>query len=33
MAILLTAIVATNQGHLHATYELAGPEALSQRDM
>ena len=28
-----TAIVATSPGHLHATYELAGPEALSQRDM
>lgn len=28
-----TAIVATNPGHLYATYELAGPEALSQRDM
>lgn len=28
-----TAIVATQPGHLHATYELAGPEALSQRDM
>ena len=27
------AIVATNPGHLYATYELAGPEALSQRDM
>ena len=28
-----TAIVATNPGHLYATYELAGPDALSQRDM
>ena len=28
-----TAIVATNPGHLYATYELAGLEALSQRDM
>ncbi len=28
-----TAIVATSSGHLYATYELAGPEALSQRDM
>ena len=28
-----TAIVATRPGHLYATYELAGPEALSQRDM
>ena len=28
-----TAIVATQPGHLYATYELAGPEALSQRDM
>ena len=28
-----TAIVATEPGHLYATYELAGPEALSQRDM
>ncbi|MYH32587.1 MAG: NAD(P)H-binding protein [Gammaproteobacteria bacterium] len=28
-----TAIVATSPGHLYATYELAGPEALSQRDM
>ncbi len=28
-----TAIVATNPGHLYATYELAGPEPLSQRDM
>jgi len=28
-----TAIVATQSGHLYATYELAGPEALSQRDM
>ena len=28
-----TAIVATHPGHLYATYELAGPEALSQRDM
>ena len=28
-----TAIVATNPGHLYATYELAGPEALSQREM
>ena len=28
-----TAIVATNPGHLYATYELGGPEALSQRDM
>ena len=28
-----TAIVATNPEHLYATYELAGPEALSQRDM
>ena len=28
-----TAIVATNPGHLYATYELASPEALSQRDM
>ena len=26
-----TAIVATSPGHLYATYELAGPEALSQR--
>lgn len=25
--------VATEPGHVHATYELAGPEALSQRDM
>ena len=33
MTCLLTAIVATNPGHLHATCELAGPEALSQRDM
>ena len=28
-----TAIAATQPGHLYATYELAGPEALSQRDM
>ena len=28
-----TAIVATQPGHLYATYELAGPQALSQRDM
>ena len=28
-----TAIVATEPGHLYATYELAGPEALSQTDM
>lgn len=28
-----TAIVATQTGHLYATYELAGPQALSQRDM
>ena len=28
-----TAIVTTNLGHLYATYELAGPEALSQRGM
>ena len=28
-----TAIVTTDPGHLYATYELAGPEALSQRDM
>ena len=28
-----TAIVATQPGHLYASYELAGPEALSQRDM
>ena len=28
-----TAIVATRPDHLYATYELAGPEALSQRDM
>ena len=28
-----TAIVATEPGHLYITYELAGPEALSQRDM
>ena len=28
-----TAIVATSPGQLYATYELAGPEALSQRDM
>jgi uncharacterized protein YbjT (DUF2867 family) len=28
-----TARVATQPGHLYATYELAGPEALSQRDM
>ena len=28
-----TAIAATNPGHLYATYELAGPEALSQREM
>ena len=27
------AIVTTNPGHLYATYELASPEALSQRDM
>jgi uncharacterized protein YbjT (DUF2867 family) len=27
------AIVATEPGHRHATYELAGPEALSQDDM
>ena len=25
--------MATNPGHLYATYELGGPEALSQRDM
>jgi uncharacterized protein YbjT (DUF2867 family) len=28
-----SAIVATQPGHLYATYELAGPEALSQDDM
>jgi uncharacterized protein YbjT (DUF2867 family) len=28
-----TAKVATEDGHLYATYELAGPEALSQDDM
>jgi uncharacterized protein YbjT (DUF2867 family) len=28
-----TAITATEDGHLYATYELAGPEALSQDDM
>ena len=28
-----TAIAATEPGHLHATYEFAGPEALSQREM
>ena len=28
-----TAIVATQPGHLYTTYELAGPEALSQTDM
>jgi len=28
-----TALIATAPGHLYATYELAGPEALSQRDM
>ncbi len=28
-----TAIAATEPGHLYITYELAGPEALSQRDM
>ena len=28
-----TAIAATNPGHLYATYELAGTEALSQREM
>ena len=28
-----TAIVVTNPGHLYTTYELAGPEKLSQRDM
>ena len=28
-----TAIVATRPGHLYTTYELAGPEALSQREM
>ena len=28
-----TAIVATTPNHLYATYELAGPEPLSQRDM
>jgi uncharacterized protein YbjT (DUF2867 family) len=28
-----TAIVATRSGHEYATYELAGPEALSQEDM
>lgn len=28
-----TAIVATQPGHLYATCELAGPQALSQRDM
>jgi uncharacterized protein YbjT (DUF2867 family) len=28
-----TAQVATEPGHLYATYELAGPESLSQRDM
>ncbi len=28
-----TARVATEPGHLYATYELAGPEALSQSDM
>ena len=28
-----TAIVATQPGHLYTTYELAGPEALSQSDM
>lgn len=29
----VTAIVATEPGHLSASYELAGPEALSQQDM
>lgn len=28
-----TAIVATNDAHAYASYELAGPEALSQQDM
>ncbi len=28
-----TAVVATQPGHLYATYELAGPEPLSQTDM
>jgi uncharacterized protein YbjT (DUF2867 family) len=28
-----TALVATEPGHMYATYELAGPESLSQRDM
>jgi uncharacterized protein YbjT (DUF2867 family) len=28
-----TALVATSPGHLYATYELAGPEPLSQSDM
>src|SRR6478735_9741959 len=28
-----TATVATEPGHLYASYELAGPEALSQNDM
>ncbi|MDX2143070.1 MAG: NmrA family NAD(P)-binding protein [Rhodospirillaceae bacterium] len=28
-----TAKVATHDGHIHATYELAGPESLSQDDM
>lgn len=28
-----TAIVGTQAGHLYATYELAGPQALSQDDM
>jgi uncharacterized protein YbjT (DUF2867 family) len=28
-----TACVATEDGHLYATYEMAGPEALSQDDM
>lgn len=28
-----TAAIATESNHLYATYELAGPQALSQRDM
>jgi uncharacterized protein YbjT (DUF2867 family) len=28
-----TALCATTQGHIYATYELAGPESLSQEDM
>lgn len=28
-----SALVATTPGHLYASYELAGPESLSQRDM